>query len=33
MKIIERRDITDAYLVLAGMIVTCFVIYLLLLSL
>ena len=28
MKIIERRDITDAYLVLAGMIVTCFVIYL-----
>ena len=28
MKIIERRDITDAYLVLAGMVVTCFVIYL-----
>jgi golgi SNAP receptor complex member 2 len=28
MQIIERRDITDAYLVLAGMIVTCIVIYL-----
>jgi len=27
MRIIERRDITDAYLVLAGMIVTCLVIY------
>jgi len=27
MKIIERRDITDAYLVFAGMIVTCIVIY------
>ena len=27
MRIIERRDITDAYLVLAGMIVTCIVIY------
>jgi golgi SNAP receptor complex member 2 len=28
MKIIERRDTTDGYLVLAGMIVTCLVIYL-----
>lgn len=28
MRIIERRDITDAYLVFAGMIVTLFVIYL-----
>jgi golgi SNAP receptor complex member 2 len=27
MRIIERRDITDAYLVFAGMIVTCVVIY------
>lgn len=27
MRIIERRDITDAYLVLAGIIVTCIVIY------
>lgn len=27
MRIIERRDITDAYLVLVGMIVTCIVIY------
>lgn len=27
MRIIERRDITDAYLVFAGMIVTCIVIY------
>ncbi len=27
MRIIERRDITDAYLVLAGIIVTCLVIY------
>lgn len=27
MKIIERRDITDAYLVAAGMVVTCLVIY------
>lgn len=27
MKIIERRDITDAYLVLVGMIITCIVIY------
>ena len=27
MRIIERRDITDAYLVAAGMVVTCFVIY------
>lgn len=27
MRIIERRDISDAYLVLAGMIVTCLVIY------
>eukprot|EP00542_Grammatophora_oceanica_P020461 CAMPEP_0194041226 /NCGR_PEP_ID=MMETSP0009_2-20130614/13125_1 /TAXON_ID=210454 /ORGANISM="Grammatophora oceanica, Strain CCMP 410" /LENGTH=202 /DNA_ID=CAMNT_0038684631 /DNA_START=62 /DNA_END=671 /DNA_ORIENTATION=+ len=27
MRIIERRDITDAYLVLAGMIITCIVIY------
>jgi golgi SNAP receptor complex member 2 len=28
MRIIERRDTTDGYLVLAGMIVTCLVIYL-----
>ena len=28
MRIIERRDITDAYLVLVGIIVTCIVIYL-----
>lgn len=27
MRVIERRDITDAYLVFAGMIVTCIVIY------
>mmetsp|Transcript_6488 Transcript_6488/g.10313 ORF Transcript_6488/g.10313 Transcript_6488/m.10313 type:complete len:166 (-) Transcript_6488:972-1469(-) len=27
MRIIERRDITDAYLVFAGMIITCIVIY------
>lgn len=27
MKIIERRDITDAYFVAAGMVVTCLVIY------
>jgi len=27
MRIIERRDITDAYLVFAGMVVTCLVIY------
>lgn len=27
MRIIERRDITDAYLVLAGIVVTCIVIY------
>lgn len=27
MRIIERRDITDAYLVAAGMVVTCLVIY------
>jgi len=27
MRIIERRDITDAYLVFAGMVVTCIVIY------
>jgi golgi SNAP receptor complex member 2 len=27
MRIIERRDITDAYLVFGGMIVTCIVIY------
>jgi Golgi SNAP receptor complex protein 2 len=27
MRIIERRDITDAYLVAAGMVVTCIVIY------
>lgn len=27
MKIIERRDITDAYLIIAGMIITCIVIY------
>ena len=28
MRIIERRDITDAYLVFGGMIITCIVIYL-----
>lgn len=28
MRIIERRDITDAYLVFGGMIVTCIVLYL-----
>ena len=28
MRVIERRDVTDAYLVLAGMVVTCIVIYL-----
>ena len=27
MRIIERRDITDAYLVAAGMVVTCLVFY------
>jgi Golgi SNAP receptor complex protein 2 len=27
MRIIERRDITDAYLVFGGMVVTCIVIY------
>ena len=27
MRIIERRDVTDAYLVFAGMVVTCIVIY------
>jgi hypothetical protein len=27
MQIIERRDITDAYYVLAGMIITCIVLY------
>jgi len=27
MRIIERRDITDAYLVFAGMVVTCLVLY------
>lgn len=27
MRIIERRDITDAYMVFAGMVVTCIVIY------
>jgi Golgi SNAP receptor complex protein 2 len=27
MRIIERRDITDAYLVAAGMVITCIVIY------